>query len=360
MRILAVNPGSTSTKIALYGDDGEIMGRNIPHAIGEIGRFRTVLDQRDFRCAAVRGALRSAAGFTLRELSAVAGRGGLLRPMEGGVYEVNDSMKADLMAARYGSHASNLGALIADDIAREAGVRAFIVDPVVVDELSPLARYSGIPEIPRRSIFHALNQKATARRAAAALGRGIEECRLIVAHMGGGTSVGLHEGGRVVDVNNGLDGDGPMSIERAGTVPAGDWMRFALSHQHDPRGLQARLTGRGGLMAFLGINDFREVEAAMAGARPGFDPDKCREVVAALCYQTAKSITALAAAVEGRVDAVVLTGGLAFSPVVVEDVSRRVAFLAPVMVYPGENELAALADGVREALLGRAPIKRYP
>jgi len=358
VKILAVNPGSTSTKIALFGDGGEIMRRTLPYDGGELGRYPTVLDQREFRGAAVRAALGEIAGFSVTDLTAVAGRGGLLRPLPGGVYEVNERMKADLMAARYGSHASNLGALIADSIARDAGIRAFIVDPVTVDELCPLARYSGVPEIPRRSIFHALNQKATARRAARALGRGYQECALIVAHMGGGTSVGLHVKGRVIDVNNALDGDGPMSIERAGTVPAGDWMRFTLSHQHDPRGLQARLTGRGGLVAYLGVKDFRAIEEA-AGAGSGPEGQRCRELVAVLCYQISKSIAALAAAVEGKVDAVVLTGGLAFSAIVVEDVRRRVSFLAPVMVFPGENELEALADGVREALLGHAEIKCY-
>ena len=295
------------------------------------------------------------------------GRGGLLRPLAGGVYEVNERMKADLLACRYGSHASNLGALIAESLARELGLKAYIVDPVVVDELDPLARYSGLPEIPRRSIFHALNQKATARKAACRLGRQYSECALIVAHMGGGISIGIHVGGRVVDVNNALDGEGPFAIERAGTVPAGDWMRWVLSHQHDPAALQAKLTGRGGLVAYLGTNDFQAIDRAAGGiGDEGGEPDPkeldgklCRELVRALCYQVAKSIAALSAFTAGKLDAIVLTGGLAFSKSVVEDVTRRVDFLAPVLVFPGENELEALALGVREVLRGEAEAGVY-
>ncbi len=354
--ILAINPGSTSTKCAVYRDAEEAWRNGISHKADELARFRRVQDQFAFRAAAVRDSLREADRVRLEDIDAVVGRGGLLKPLPGGVYEVNEAMKADLVSCRYGTHASNLGALIADSIAAELRVKAYIVDPVVVDELAPVARLSGVPQVPRRSIFHALNQRATARRAARSLGRPYEECLFAVAHMGGGTSVGLHAGGRVVDVNNALDGDGPFAIERAGTVPAGDWMRYVLSHQHDPEALQRMITGRGGLVAYLGTNDFMAIEAAASspGGSTQLDAAQCGLLVETMCYQVAKAIAGLAAYTGGRLDAVLLTGGLAHSQRVVEEISRRVRFLAPVLVFPGENELEALAAGARDVLAGEA------
>ncbi len=365
-KILAINPGSTSTKIALYDEAEELWKKGLAHRSEDLARFAKLMDQMDFRSSAVRESLRQAGGLEASDLRAVVGRGGLLKPLAGGVYEVNDRMKADLAACRYGTHASNLGALIADSLAREYRVPAYIVDPVVVDELDPLARYSGVPEIPRRSIFHALNQKATAKKAARSLGKPYTDCSLIVAHLGGGTSIGVHVGGRVVDVNNALDGEGPFSIERAGTVPAGDWMRYVLSRQGEGQALQLKLTGRGGLVAYLQTNDFTAIEKAAADCREGAaggeggpDGRLCLELIQAMCYQVAKSIAGLSAVVGGRLDAVVLTGGLAFSRGVVEDITRRVSFLAPVLLFPGENELEALAMGVREVLEGEAEAKTY-
>ncbi|HVP17572.1 MAG TPA: butyrate kinase [Spirochaetia bacterium] len=357
LKILAINPGSTSTKLALYDDTNECWKKGVSHASEDIARFRRIQDQLELRSSAVNESL-AEAGIRLSDISAVVGRGGLLKPLAGGVYEVNEQMKADLIACKYGTHASNLGALIADAIASEIGVKAYIVDPVVVDELDPIARYSGIPQIPRRSIFHALNQKATAKKAARSLGKKYADCTLIVAHMGGGTSIGIHERGRVVDVNNALDGEGPFAIERAGTVPAGDWMRWILSHQHDPQALQLMLTGRGGLVAYLGTNEFQEIEkSAMGGGE--LDANLSNELIRALCYQIAKCIAGLAAFTAGELDAIVLTGGMAFSDRVVREISTRVSFLAPVLLFPGENELEALAMGVREVLLGEAQAMTY-
>jgi len=355
--ILAINPGSTSTKCAIYQDTGEAWKKSVSHSPEELARRRGMREQLELRGRAVREGIEES-GIPLGEISAVVGRGGLLRPLEGGVYEVNEKMKADLSTARYGTHASNLGALIADSIASEIGVRAFIVDPVVVDELDPIARYSGIPEIPRRSIFHALNQKAIARKAARGLGKPYAGCSLVVAHMGGGISIGIHVNGRVVDVNNALDGEGPFAIERAGTVPAGDWMRWVLAHQHDPQGLQLMLTGKGGLVAYLGTNDFPGIEKSAEGGGER-DSALCDELIRAQCYQISKSIAGLSCFTGGRLDAIVLTGGLAFSKRVVEDITRRVSFLAPVLVFPGENELEALAMGAREVLLGEADARTY-
>ena len=366
LTILAINPGSTSTKCAIYRDTTESWKKNVTHSAEDLAGLRRIHDQLELRSLAVRKGI-AESGIPFSDISAVVGRGGLLRPLEGGVYEVNERMKSDLSAERYGTHASNLGALLADALAAEIGVKAFIVDPVVVDELDAIARYSGIPEIPRRSIFHALNQKAIAKKAARSIGKPYAACSLIVAHMGGGTSIGIHVNGRVVDVNNALDGDGPFSIERAGTVPAGDWMRWVLAHQHDPQGLQLMLTGKGGLVAYLGTNDFPAIERTAEGkgsppeeaALAGRDPRLCDELIRAQCYQIAKSIAGLACFTDGKLDAIVLTGGLAFSKRVVEDITRRVSFLAPVLVFAGENELEALAMGAREVLLGEAGARTY-
>ena len=355
--ILAINPGSTSTKCAIYRNAEEVWKRGVAHASQELARLKTLHEQLPYRIAAVREGIRES-GIALSDISAVVGRGGLLKPLEGGVYEVNDRMKSDLIACRYGIHASNLGALIADSLARELGIKAYIVDPVVVDELAPIARRSGVPEIPRRSIFHALNQKATAKKAARAMGKPYADCVMIVAHMGGGISVGAHVKGRVVDVNNALDGDGPFAIERAGTVPAGDWMRWVLAHQHDPQSLQMKITGRGGLVAFLGTNDFAAIESSAEGTGD-LDAPLCDELIHTLCYQVSKSIAGLAAYTNGVVDAVVLTGGLAHSPRAVREITERVAFLGPVLIYPGENELEALAAGAREVLAGEATPLSY-
>ena len=365
MKILAINPGSTSTKTALYSKKGQIFRKSISHDSKELALFSSIIDQLEYRKEAILNVLKEVDSFSVDQLEAVVGRGGLLKPLQGGVYAVNEVMKVDLRTARYGSHASNLGALIADLIAQKIGVRAFIVDPIVVDELCPLARYSGIPEISRKSIFHALNHKATARKAARKLGKKYSECNLIVAHMGGGTTIGIHVRGRVIDVNNGLDGDGPFSIERAGTLPAGDWMRYVLSHSHDSVALQRMLTGSGGVAAYLGSKDAEKGDAAIQtyldgkDESGGYDGRKCLEVMQALCYQISKEICSLSSVVSGRVDAVVLTGGLAYNTRVVEEIKGRVAFLAPVMIFPGENELESMAMSVIEALEGREEIREY-
>jgi butyrate kinase len=355
--VLAINPGSTSTKCAVYRDARETWKKSVSHKSEDLARFRRMQDQLEFRSAAVRDGI-AESGIHLSEISAIVGRGGLLKPLPGGVYEVNEKMKADLMTEKYGRHASNLGALLADSLAIELGVRAFIVDPVVVDELDAIARFSGIPEIPRRSIFHALNQKAIAKRAAASLGKSYGETTLVVAHMGGGTSIGIHVNGMVVDVNNALDGEGPFAIERAGTVPAGDWMRWVLSHQHDPQALQLMLTGRGGFVAYLGTNDFPSIEQSAEGAGSP-EQEKSDQLIRTLCYQAAKSICGLAAFTGGKVDAVVLTGGLAFSARVVREITERVSFLGPVLVFAGENELEALALGALEVLKGGTCARVY-
>jgi butyrate kinase len=363
--VLVVNPGSTSTKLALYAEKRQLFSERVSHEAGELARFPSIIDQRDFRRQVILSLLHGRQELEFGDLRAVIGRGGLLHPLEGGVYRVSEAMKRDLRSARYGAHASNLGALLASALAREFGAEAFIADPVVVDEMDRLARYTGLPEISRKSIFHALNQKATARKAAAALGKSYGECNLIVAHMGGGTSVGVHQAGRVADVNNALDGDGPFSVERAGQLPSGDWLRYVLARGENPESLQRKLTGLGGAVAHLGSNDFQLIEKAaaahLAGRRPpgGLDGAKCLEVIRAMCYQVSKEICSLAAVVAGKVDAVVLTGGLAWNRRIVEEIRIRVGFLAPFMVFPGENEMEALAAAALQALEGREPIREY-
>jgi len=365
MMVLVINPGSTSTKLALYSGARELINERISHNAAELARFPTVIDQLEFRKQVILGVLEKRPEFESKRLNAVIGRGGLLHPLTGGVYRVNEAMKRDLKSARYGAHASNLGALLADLLAREYAVEAFIADPLVVDEMSQLARYSGVPEISRKSIFHALNQKATARKAAAKLGKSYGECNLIVAHLGGGTSVGIHERGRVTDVNNALDGDGPFSVERAGGLPSGDWLRYILTHSEDPQSLQKKLTGQGGIVAYLGTNEVRLIEeeieedAARGQSAGGRDGRKCLEVIQAMCYQVAKEICSLAAVVGGRIDAVVLTGGLAQDRRIVEEIRRRVSFLGPFLIFPGENEMEALAAAAIEVLQGRETVREY-
>ena len=363
--VLVINPGSTSTKVALYSGSSELFNERIVHNSAELSRFPSILDQLEFRKQVILGMLDGNRNFRPEALRAVIGRGGLLHPLQGGVYRVNEEMKKDLRTARYGAHASNLGALLADLLAREYGAEALIADPIVVDEMSPLARYTGLPEISRKSIFHALNHKATARKAAGKLGKTYAECNLIVAHLGGGTSVAIHQQGRVIDVNNALDGDGPFSVERAGQLPSGDWLRYVLSNSENPRNLQKKLTGGGGIVAHLGSNDLKQIEeviAAYLGNRePPADMDgaKCLEVVRAMCYQVAKEICALSAVVCGRIDSVVLTGGLAWDERIVKEIGDRVRFLGPLLVFPGENEMEALALAAQGALAGTEPIREY-
>jgi len=290
----------------------------------------------------------------MSSLNAVVGRGGLLHPIPGGIYRINEGMKADLLAAKYGEHASNLGALIADAFAKQFGIPAFIADPVVVDELEDVARVSGHKLFKRISIFHALNQKAVARRFAKERGVCYEDLTLIVAHLGGGISIGLHRQGRVIDVNQALSGEGPFSPERSGTLPAGDLARLCFSGQYTIQEVLKMITGKGGMVSFLGTNDMREVERMRDEGNKDAD-----FYFQAFVYQVGKYIGSLAPVVEGKVDAIILTGGIAFWKELTERISQMVSFIAPVVVYPGEGELEALALAGQIALEGEADIKEY-
>ena len=346
--ILVINPGSTSTKLSVFYLNGDLRSATIPHSAEELAPFASVAAQREYRLGLVTDFLGD------EKPAAVIGRGGLLAPLSGGVYRVNERMLADLESARYGEHASNLGAVLARAVAGRTGAKAFIADPVVVDELDDISRYSGLPEIERRSIFHALNQKSAARTAAAELGREYEELNLIVAHLGGGVSVGAHRRGRVVDVNNALDGEGPFSPERSGGLPAGQLLDLAAEYRDDEKALRRLLVGRGGLVAYLGTNDLREVrrriEAGDEDARLAFD---------ALALQIAKEIASHGATLAGEVDAIILTGGMAHNDELTGEIRRRVAHIAPVHLVPGEREMEALAENAREALAGRRPVQEY-
>jgi butyrate kinase len=353
-RILVINPGSTSTKIGVFDNEMSILEKTIRHDSEIINRFANIIDQYEFRKNTILETLDNE-GINVSKLSAVCGRGGLLRPIEGGTYAVNDLMLEDLRKGYSGQHASNLGGIIAYEIATGLNIPSYIVDPVVVDELDPIARISGFSLIERRSIFHALNQKAVARRIAKDLGKKYEELNLIVTHMGGGITVGVHKQGRVVDVNNGLHGDGPFSPERAGTVPAGDLVSLCYSGEFFREEIMKKLVGQGGLVGYLGTNDAVKVEQMIEKG-----DEKATLVYSAMAYQVAKEIGAASAVLNGKVDAIILTGGLAYGKDFVKDISERINWIADVIVHPGENELQALAEGALRVLRGEENEKEYP
>ncbi|HSA32851.1 MAG TPA: butyrate kinase [bacterium] len=355
MRILAINPGSTSTKIAVFEENKEIFTKNLKHTVEELAPYKKIIDQYDFRRDVIVKEL-EAAKIPLSSITAVVGRGGLVKPIPGGVYRVSDALIADLKAERMGEHASNLGGLIAREMARKIGpkVDSFIVDPVVVDEMEDIARISGIPELPRVSIFHALNQKACARRYAREQGKKYEELNLIVVHMGGGISVGCHRKGRVIDVNNALDGDGPFSPERSGGVPVGQMVKLCFSGKHTIDDIKKKIKGKGGLVAYLGTNDAYEVEQRVQKG-----DKEAEHVYRAMAYQIAKEVGALSTVLCGKIDAIILTGGVAYDKIFVGWLTERVGFLAPVVVYPGEGEMTALAEAGYYAMKGELPIQDY-
>ena len=352
--ILAVNPGSTSTKFALYKGEELLFEKTLRHSRTEIEVYKRIIDQMSFRHDLIMKDLEGEK-TDLSGIAAVVGRGGLINPIESGIYEVNSLMKEHLTEAHNGEHASNLGALIADEIAKDLpAAKAYIVDPVVVDEMEPVARLSGHPLITRRSIFHALNQKAVARIYAASLGRQYEDMNLVIAHMGGGISVGAHRKGRVVDVNNALNGDGPYTPERSGGLPAWQLAELCFSGRYTLQEVKSMITGKGGMVAYLGTNNFMEIcEKAARGDR------EAQAIREGSSYQVAKEIGAMVAVLEGEVDAIILTGGLAYQKEHVESITSMVQKFAPVIVYPGEDELKALAFNGYLAVTGRITVKEY-
>lgn len=353
-RILVINPGSTSTKIGVFDNEVSIFEKTIRHETESINNFASIIDQYEFRKTTILETLDNE-GINISKLSAVCGRGGLLRPIKGGTYSVNDLMLTDLRSGYAGQHASNLGGIIAFEIASGLNIPAFIVDPVVVDELEPIARISGFSLIERKSIFHALNQKAVARRVAKELGKKYNDLNLIVTHMGGGITVGVHKQGKVVDVNNGLHGDGPFSPERAGTVPVGDLVALCFSGEYYREEIMKKLVGQGGLVGYLGTNDAVKVEQQIAAG-----DEEAKLIYDAMAYQVAKEIGSASAVLSGKVDAIILTGGLAYGKGFVKAITDRINWIADVIVHPGENELQALAEGALRVLRGEEEEKVYP
>ena len=354
VRILAINPGSTSTKIAVYRNGEVLFLKTIRHSVEELSQYKNIADQFDYRRNIIYEELKNA-DLRLDMIKVVMGRGGLVKPIPAGVYRVNETMKKELLEGRYGEHASNLGALIADDIARKLpDAKAYIADPVVVDELEPLARFSGHPLFARTSIFHALNQRAIARTHAKSMNKRYEDLNLIVAHLGGGISVGAHCKGRVIDVNQALDGEGPISPERSGTLPAGMLLKLAFSGDYTYDEMKAMVTGKGGLYAYTGVNDAYKVElAALDGDQ------KSLQLLEAMAYQTAKYIGASATVLKGDVDAVLITGGMANSKWFANLIIERIYKIGPVYIYPGEDEMRALAENAEMILSGEIEAKEY-
>ncbi|MFD3155683.1 butyrate kinase [Haloimpatiens sp. FM7330] len=352
-KLLIINPGSTSTKIGVYEDEKQILEETLRHSAEEIGKYGSIFEQLDFRKEVILNVLKEK-NFDIKDLDAIVGRGGLLKPIEGGTYKVNSSMLEDLKVGVQGQHASNLGGILANEIAKPLNIPAFIVDPVVVDELEDVARVSGMPEIERKSIFHALNQKAVAKRYAKENNKKYEDVNLIVAHMGGGVSVGAHKNGKIVDVNNALDGEGPFSPERSGGVPIGDLVKMCYSGKYTIEEIKKKINGKGGIVAYLGTNNAKEViEKAEAG------DEKCKLIFNAMAYQVAKEIGKCAAVLCGKVDAIILTGGIAYSKVMQQAIKERVEFISSVVVYPGEDELLALTQGGLRVLKGEEEAKVY-
>lgn len=352
-RMLIINPGSTSTKIAVYDGNIMVFEETLRHDVEELSKYGDVIQQLEFRKEIILNSLRENK-IDKKTISAVVGRGGLLKPIEGGTYEVNEEMLKDLRSSTRGMHASNLGGLIANEIAKEIGSRAFIVDPVVVDELQEMARISGLKGIERISIFHALNQKAVARRYALSLGKRYVDLNLIVVHLGGGISVGAHKKGRVIDVPNALNGEGPFSPERAGGLPIWDLVELCFSGKYTKSELQKMIVGNGGIVSYLGTNDAREV------VRRINEGDEYAELVyKAMTYQVAKEIGASSAVLKGDVDQIIITGGIAYDKMFVGWLEEMIGYIAGVTVYPGEDELKALAEGGQRVLSGEEEPKVY-
>jgi butyrate kinase len=354
LKVLAINPGSTSTKFALYVDDRPVLVKNLRHSDRDLAAFRgrSILDQQQFRGEQIEAALHEAEHGT-SELNAVVGRGGLLPPLASGTYLVNRDMLEELRAARRGEHASNLGAFLADGLAREAGVPAFIVDPVSVDEWPEEARLSGSALLERQCLSHALNSKAVAKRYARECGVPYESLRLIVAHLGSGISISAHAGGRMMDVTNSRE-EGAFSTERAGSVPVMQLVELCFSGRYTQREVEAALFREGGLYSYLGTKDLIEVERRIDdGDRQG------KLVFDAMVYQIAKEIGAMATVLCGCVDALLVTGGMANSERVVSTLEERVGWIAPTVRSPGEDELQALAEGALRVLRGEEEAREF-
>lgn len=352
-RILVINLGSTSTKVAVSEAANMLFTESVNHPADELKQYKTIIDQYELRKNTILGVL-SAKGLSLDEIDGIASRGGNMKPIPGGIYEICPAMIDDMKSGKFGQHPNMCGGIVAYALGKERDIPALTVDPPTVDEMYISARYSGIPQIKRQSSFHALNQKATARKIAARLGKDYEEVNLIVAHLGGGISVGAHRKGKVVDVNNALDGDGPFSPERAGTLPAGDLVKLCFSGEYSREQVLRLVQGGGGLVAYLGTTSGLEIEKRITAGDA-----VAAEVFEAMSYQIAKEIGACAAVLEGSVDAIALTGSLAYSQRLTESLKGKVSFIAQVLLDPGENEMEALAAGAMRYFNGEEKLAIY-
>ena len=353
IKSLIINPGSTSTKIGVFEDETLLFEETLRHSTEEIAQYASIVDQKDFRKQIILDLL-AKKNFDINSLQVIVGRGGMLKPIPGGTYAVSDELLEDLKIGKQGQHASNLGGILAREIGDSIGVPSYIVDPVVVDELMPIARYSGVPELPRTSVFHALNQKAVAKRYAKEKGVSYDSLNLIVVHMGGGVSVGAHEKGRVIDVFNALDGDGAFSPERAGAVPSGALIKMCFSGQYTEKEVYKKIVGNGGFNAYLGTNDMRDVAKMIADGDAHAD-----EVREAFILQVCKNIGSMACVLKGKVDQIIVTGGIAYDKAVVAGLKERCEWIAPFTVYPGEDELLALAQGGLRVVTGAEKAMEY-
>lgn len=352
--ILALNPGSTTTKLALYKNEEPLFTESIHHSPRKLEKFKGIRDQYQFRKETILKALKKRR-IDLSTIAAVVGRGGLLKPVPSGTYGINKKMLKDLHIRMRGGHSSNLGGVLAYDLGRELGIPSFIVDPVVLDEFEPLARISGIPELERKSIFHALNQKAVARKVARKFfKRNYEKLNFVVVHLGGGISVGAHRKGRVIDVNNALDGEGPFAPRRAGTLPAGDLARLCYSKRYTLDEILEKIIYRGGLTAHLGTSDVQEIQRRIVRG-----DEKAKLIFQAMAYQVAKEIASMASVLKGKIDAIILTGSLARSKLLIKWIKKRIKFLGRVILYSGEEELEAMVRGALRVLQGKEKTKKY-
>lgn len=353
VKSLIINPGSTSTKIGVFEDETLLFEETLRHSTEEIAQYATIVDQKDFRKEIITNLLKEK-DFDINSLNMVVGRGGMLKPIPGGTYAVTDDLLEDLKIGKQGQHASNLGGILAREIGDSIGVPSFIVDPVVVDELCDIARYSGVPELPRTSVFHALNQKAVAKRYAKETGKPYDTLSLIVVHMGGGVSVGAHLNGRIIDVFNALDGDGAFSPERAGGAPVGALIKMCFSGQYTEKEVYKKFVGNGGFNAYLGTNDMRDVEKMVNDG-----DEKAKEIRDAFIFQVSKDIGSMATVLNGKVDQIVVTGGIAYDKGVVGGLKERCEWIAPFTVYPGEDELLALVQGGLRVVNGEEEAMKY-
>jgi butyrate kinase len=352
--ILAINPGSTSTKIGIFKNENPVFIKKIIHDAGILSGFSNIIEQYEYRKNSIIDEL-DKISFSLSDIDIIMARGGLLKSISSGVYEINDSMLKDLSSNVMGEHASNLGGLIAADLAGQiSGCKAYIADPVVVDEMQDIAKIAGHPAFKRVPIFHALNQKAIARKHAAAINCAYEDINLIIAHIGGGISIGAHYRGQIIDVNNALYGDGPLSPERSGSLPSKQVVDICFSGKYSKNEVEKMFVGEGGFMAYFGTNNYLEVKAKAENG------DKQRKlIIDAMAYQIAKYIGSMAAALKGDVNAILITGGIANDPYICNYISEMVKFIAPVAIYPGEDELSALAHNGLMLLKGTIQANYY-